>query len=363
MTLKDEIVSYKPEPSGSVAADRFDYQRNWAICKLLELHKKQADYAMVIEYHDDICVVDSSAKPQKIAFYQVKTSKNGTYSISKLIKRSKGKSQLKGSVLGKLYQHKIDFKERVESLNVISNARYKVALKPDGNNSQKKETICCSDLHDNEINKIKTALKIEHTLNEEPDFADITYLLVSDISLEHHSEVTHTKLCRFIEEQFPDTKYQGLLVYKSIFDEVRLIGNKQVECSTMKELIAKKAINRKRFTYMLSIVTKPYGLEALGHSIEHRLNSDLTSMLNVRSFKTHWREVIVMEMNPPRTHQKLKAAIKGIIKGLNTKEQMLTLWECANLILHRLKATGMPAIYGTDEYLHSLILKEYWNGE
>jgi hypothetical protein len=212
LPLEDAIIRYKPEASGSVAADRFDYQRNWAICKLLELHKKQSDYVLVIEYHDDISVVDSASDPKNIAFYQVKTLKNGTYSVSKLIRRDKLKANLKGSILGKLYRHKLDFKEKVKSLNVISNARYKVALKTDGDKSQKKETICCNDLHESELKRIASALRNEHELTEDPVFATVTYLLVSDIPLEHHSEVAHTKLCRFIEEQFPNIKYQGLLV-------------------------------------------------------------------------------------------------------------------------------------------------------
>jgi hypothetical protein len=142
-----------------------------------------------------------------------------------------------------------------------------------------------------------------------------------------------------------------------------VIGNRQVECTTLEELIYKKAIDRKRFTEMLSIVTKPYELEELGASIENRLNSERTTGPRVRSFRTQWREVIVNEMNPSNTHRKLKTAIRGIIKGLTAEEETQSLWECATLILSRLKATGMPAIYGSDEYLHSLILREYWDGK
>lgn len=363
MTLKDELLSFNPEQSGSVTADRFDYQRNWAICKLLDLHKKGDDYVMVFEYHDDISVVDSPTNPQRISFYQVKTLKSGTYSISKLIKRDKGKLQFKGSILGKLYRHKIDFNDGVESLNVISNAKYKVILKAEDDDSRKKETICCSDLHDKEIDKIRKALKDEHELEEDPAFEGITYLLVSNIPLEYHNEVTQSNLSKFIEEQFPGIKYQALLIYKSIFDEVRLIGNKQVECTSFEELVSKKSISKERFSEMLSIVTKPYELDELGASIETRLNVENVPMLKIRSFKRQWKGVMVAEMNPTDAHRKLKTAIQGIIKGLTNEEQMIPLWECANLILDRLRASGMPPIYGSDEYLHSLILREYWNGE
>lgn len=54
MVLKDEILQIEPELSGAVSSDAFDYQKDWAICKLIELHEQGSDYAVVFEYHEEI---------------------------------------------------------------------------------------------------------------------------------------------------------------------------------------------------------------------------------------------------------------------------------------------------------------------
>ena len=43
--IKINICTVKPrEGSGSSISNRFDFQKDWAICKVLELHEKTEDY-------------------------------------------------------------------------------------------------------------------------------------------------------------------------------------------------------------------------------------------------------------------------------------------------------------------------------
>ena len=59
------------ESSGSRSSNRFDYQKNWSLCELLELHSRNSEYLMVFEHHEDIVVFDSQTTPLDAIFYQV----------------------------------------------------------------------------------------------------------------------------------------------------------------------------------------------------------------------------------------------------------------------------------------------------
>ena len=88
MSLKDLLVTTKPrETSGPRSANRFDFQKSWALCRLLELHKSGKDYLIVFDYHDDVLVLDSCGDPNRIDFYQIKTKQSGHWTRRDLIDR------------------------------------------------------------------------------------------------------------------------------------------------------------------------------------------------------------------------------------------------------------------------------------
>ena len=74
--LCNRLVNISPrETAGSRSTNRLDYQQDYAIFCLLELHTKGEDYRILLDYHDDIVILFPSEDPQDIHFYQVKTSK------------------------------------------------------------------------------------------------------------------------------------------------------------------------------------------------------------------------------------------------------------------------------------------------
>jgi hypothetical protein len=55
MSLKQQLIQQSPrDTSGSLAADRFEYQRNWALCELLRLHATGNDYVVTFDHHEDV---------------------------------------------------------------------------------------------------------------------------------------------------------------------------------------------------------------------------------------------------------------------------------------------------------------------
>ncbi|MGR0480863.1 MAG: dsDNA nuclease domain-containing protein [Candidatus Electronema sp. V4] len=91
-SLAHKLAITKPrENAGSRSANRFDYQKDWAICELLKLYLAQKDFLLILDYHEDIVVLDSESVPKKAIFYQIKSKRTGNWTVAELCRAASGK--------------------------------------------------------------------------------------------------------------------------------------------------------------------------------------------------------------------------------------------------------------------------------
>lgn len=144
MSSLDKLASIHPkENAGASSSNRFEYQINWGLHRLLKLeeeeelmkYKNDDGYVMILDYHDDIVVCNSDSGKDYIDFYQIKTRKNSNWTRTNLcikeVERNNGsdESDLPGekkeynkqiediqenitskiSIVVKLLQHTMDF--------------------------------------------------------------------------------------------------------------------------------------------------------------------------------------------------------------------------------------------------------------
>jgi Cap4 dsDNA endonuclease len=88
------------EIAGSDSAARFDYQKDWAFCRMMRKHISGEDYLVAFEYHDDVLFLTPADAPASAEFFQVKTSSSSTpRKLSSLTTRPRGKD----SILAKMF--------------------------------------------------------------------------------------------------------------------------------------------------------------------------------------------------------------------------------------------------------------------
>ena len=75
-SFQETLLETPRENAGSRSSNRFDFQKNWAICKLLELHQNNEDYVLILDLHEDVIILDSSNNPKCADFFQVKTKED-----------------------------------------------------------------------------------------------------------------------------------------------------------------------------------------------------------------------------------------------------------------------------------------------
>lgn len=69
MELKDKLISVPGrENAGSRSSNRFSYQQVWAFDHILDLLSAETDFMLIMEFHEDIFVLNSADNPKKIDF-------------------------------------------------------------------------------------------------------------------------------------------------------------------------------------------------------------------------------------------------------------------------------------------------------
>lgn len=361
MELRNKIIEQKPrEKSGTSSSNRFDYQQDWAICKLLELHQSGNDYLLVLDYHDDVVVLNSAENPTEMSFYQLKTKGAGNWTLKAMLKRGRGTSGELPSMLGKLYGCKLSFPQHTLSLNFVSNASFSVELKDAKQKSVDMRTICFSDLSSNEILNIISELKTEHALADDPDLIDITFLHVSDLVLNDRETYVKGKLSDFMESLNPDGKFKISLVYTTIFDEIKRKNNYEHELNDFDDLVKYKSVSRGYFQTILKNFNVDNSCDELWQLSLPSLSNELPPLAVLR-LREAWRKHEIERMDG--TNQVLRS-IRDSINALVIPYRL-------NMSIHNLHSELLEPVYReyvsknslglySEHYIKAVILMEYY---
>lgn len=292
--LADLLVTAKPlETSGARAANRTDYQKDWALCLLLRLHESASDYLLLLEHHDDIAVVDSSVQPRRIMFFQVKTAAR-PWTTTSLTRRRKGKAGPKPSILGKLFHNGKQFGASVEKLSLVSNARYSVKL-ADGRGGETLSNICFVQLSEEEKARARLSLKAELGVDVPLPWEGLAFLVVDDLSVTDHATHTRGRISAFLEGRGQSDSAVGA-VYRVLFEEVRRRAHYEGTWSSPSELATCKGISRADFDAMLARAnTVPAG--RAWEQCAEQLAREHVSFTEIQRLRKSWTKHEVYRMN------------------------------------------------------------------
>ena len=363
MELKDKIISSPREKAGSTSSSRFDFQKDWGICKLIEYHQTNSDYVIVFDWHEDLIIMDSEHNPTKISFYQIKGKQSGNWSLNDLIKSEKDKNgNPLLSIIGKLYDCKAKHDLETSSLNFVSNARFKVNLN-DKSSSLGKNEICIIELTPEDKSKISTKLKLEHSIASEPIYENLTFLKVLDLSLDDSKNHTQGKITTFFDSVYPGKKFNAPTVYRMLFDEVKRRSNYNKEIHTYQDLLSNKAIGKSEFEKIINATGISKDYDEIWKRAEAILQTNGLSFKNSQSLKKSWTTLEIEKMNPSNTflHKLIKTinilCVEKMNDGSMEKNNLL---QCIDSILERYKnKNSIPPSYD-ENYIKSIILSEVY---
>lgn len=233
--IESELLRHKPrEKSGSSSANRFDYQKDWALCKLLQVHTKEIEYILLLEYHDDVVLITKDNNNDEIEFYQIKTKGDTHWTLSSLISNDKKEM----SIISKMYDNINKFKKNAKKAVFVSNVYCDLDLKSK-NKPKDLENFSLKDLEEDKkskmILKIKDELKLNDVDEEKIEF-EVSKLHIKDSELG-----TRGQLSKFLES-IGINYYNIDAVYKALSGELKQKNN--YENDITENLFEKKGIGR-----------------------------------------------------------------------------------------------------------------------
>src|SRR5262249_28286684 len=153
------------------------------------------------------------------------------------------------------------------------NASFSLTLAT-GRTCDKQKRTCLKDLCDEHKNAINEQLRAEHGLTEDPDFAPLAYLIVTDLSLEDNSGHTKGKLVSFLERTRPNSTYPVGALYKALFEEIKRRANYEGEGLDLPGLLAHKGMSRTYFSKLLDDLPETKSFDTIWQTISAQLTAE-----------------------------------------------------------------------------------------
>lgn len=313
--LREELLAHRPrETSGSSASNRFAYQRNWTLCHLLALHQTDQQYLILLEFHDDLIVIDEASTPEAVEFFQVKTRGEGHWGQRDLT-RVKGKTKKAGrggkpaaappsvavsarSIIGKLMEHCIRFRDclpQVKALTLVSNANFNLALEQPPPSNTRSE-FCLSELEEGVLKQLEQTINIELGTKDKLPWERVK-VRVTPLSLLDHETHALGLLTKFLGQRNPDVAVPPVPLFKALTGELALRGNCEWQPSSFDELKDKKGISRADFEGFLRLAEEQPRPKDLLKSALAQLQQEGHSYRELTELEEAWRRYDLLITN------------------------------------------------------------------
>lgn len=378
MNAFDSIVARKPrENAGSLAANRFDYQLDWGLRKLLSLEESGQPYTIIFDYHDDILVLDSDESPNYIDFYQVKTNTAAEgWSKSTLIDKPKKKkegektTQLemfndsgdgdtcvdeKYSKIAKLLVHSLDFSD-ARDFFFVTNANFGKTLIHGKLNREK--NVSFEDLIKDAKDRIKQRIK-----EELPDIKDEVfehlYFIKNQMSVDDHEQTVIGYLNEFLDKHFPKAKVSVKPVYDTLMGEIRKRNRHEMIPNSVDDLLRNKAFTKAQFHQFLKGLETLENLDSKKNMMQSYLNKYLPETASaqrrniIRQLQNIREETLVYD-----NHEFLRLYNAIAVLLEETASNDCNEWEWSQKVLVRLRNEFGFTRTHDDDFLTCLILYE-----
>lgn len=368
MAIKDKLISNKPrEIAGSRTRNRYNFQINWSLYQLLDMHESQNDYLFIFDYHEDLLIMESESNPQQINFYQIKGKRGKQWTLGELIKANKDKEgNPLLSIIGKLYACKSKF-PGTASLNFVSNACFNIKMEEKSSPSLSKDKICIIELNSKDKDRIASTLKKEFSLENDPIYEDITFLNVTSLSLEQSDTHTRGRLTEFLDRKYPEN--QGKLpisvIYNHLFKEVDRRTSVYNPINTFDDLIKEKGIGKTLFDSWLETMFLSKDFDKIWEDINAELRTETWSFGERRRLKATFDSYEIDSKNPNNEIIKLirKKVSKVLLEvDMECKASDASLSEYLNSVLSKYNESPLEQNLYNEEYIKTIILVECYVG-
>lgn len=262
LPAKNPLLEPQREKAGAETFAKYSYQYNWALYRILKEHEKKNEYAVFVEYHEDVVIANSlDADKARYEFNQIKTI-DRVFSVHELTKVKKTKAAVKDekeksdkSVLGKLLDSstKKKYKALINEINLVSVKGFSLTLKNPG---IKLEVIKVDDIDDSDLKAIEKKLKEQLICDNLPSNLRFVIPEVPELGCQKY---VLGEVATLLHSLFPSDTYKPFDIYILLYDELTRKGMNTNDYTEWDDLLSKKALTSKTVTSVINQFTRPVG--------------------------------------------------------------------------------------------------------
>lgn len=304
----EKILSHElREQAGSRSYNRFDYQVHWIVYHMINEYKKNSQFLILCEYHDDMAkITDFSSNCAE--FFQIKTSENySEWTLGRLTKTTKKKGGgIKHSFLGFIFYNFLQFESECSKCHFVSNIGMDSrllewqALIEDNKVLKDKNVELYNEIKEIIRGEYKEEISLE-TFEETFDrFIQNAFVYYGDLTLQNYEKVVAGEFFNLLENDDLYTSSSNKIL-RDIIEVVRKKSKTEIELPiSLTRLEQEKGISSNIFSSIKQSIGKLSSkqlhddllafFEQLGMSIQRK-------KLLIRESKQHQQNLLKVDIS------------------------------------------------------------------
>lgn len=335
--LNDSLTK---ERGGRHGGKGHEFQRYWALCHLLKVDLEQDDYILLIEFIEDVAVLNTANAPTEIDLYQIK-KKEG---VAKWTKATLSKPPKDGaSILAKLYESKRISPDAKASIAFVSNAPVELTLS-DGSASTERERFCADEIDVALKNSLQTSIAEELKCNKKGiEFGALNFIK-SPLAMDDLENHAIGRVSSYLGTRFPVHSARADVFCKALYGEIKIRATATQDSSTFEELCKIRGIAKSQFDSMLAItLAKKPDSEIIDAAISNLAQENVGFIERNKVKEASRRYLIDRAGKGGAILALLEQAIEHHFA--NTSNSLVTSWDVANWIADEITASAQAATF------------------
>lgn len=335
--LNDSLTK---ERGGRHGGKGHEFQRYWALCHLLQVDLEKDDYLLLLEFIEDIAVMNSEITPDQMELFQLK-KKEG--SSSKWTKTTLAKPLKEGkSILAKLHESKSIAKGETAAIAFVSNAPVELKL-GSGEDPTGLSEFSASQIDSVLLTELKSSVAAELGCDlGDIDFDNLKFIR-SPLAMDDLENHVIGRVATYLAAKFPDHSPRADVLCKAIYSEIKVKATSTEEAASFGDLKRIRGVSKKQFSSMVALTLSRKSDSDVIDGFLVGLAQECVPYVQREAIKRAARQFIVEKAG--RGSSLLSLLQNHVEKSLQMlPNNLVTSWDVANWIVDQV----LTQVTGTD---------------
>ncbi len=359
MSIINKILTVpQRENAGSRTSNRFNYQQVWAFNRMLELLKQDKNFILLMEFHDDIIILDCSTENEMIDFYQIKTNTTkGRFITTTFITKDGNKYPDEMSIMQKMIDNYSKFSAETKSLHLVSNKFFDYGILRNNDDSTSRTVVKLNELQDTKLQIITSDMCKACSFDSSLCNNSCTDIIYFDVSFQDLINYEETVMGIFVNQLFSmgieSTVSQTKTLFYTILGEIKRINNCETRPYNIQDLRTHKSITSDCFKEWINQL-KYESKEGSWDTIQSYLLHDGVASFTVNKIGHNWRkcQIDLMDIEDV-TLQDIRNEVKELCRNNKFNNVKDAIYFIYSELINR-----KDIVAYTQEYIYTIIIRE-----